>query len=552
MQKERWDGTRLKIKKLNTSEWILTALLLLILFITIRTNWYVAHHIIDDDAASELMLSNLMKQDKSLFPTDWFYSTELILHNQLVYGFFFIILDGWANVRFCGTCVIQILYLLSFFYMMSQSGLNRKAILIGSILILLPYCVSYGRSILFHCFYVPRLAPGFLLTGLFFSFLKEKKFGTVPYLIRMFLLVIISFVNSMLYVRQVIITMLPLLGCLFFFLLSHTEKDKTDYQRWMLIPVIMTAAGCCGMLCNSWIMIPSLGLYQQTDQTLKVLPFSQWGAILEALLMQFGFRTNVKIFSVVGILSLGGLLCAVIMIFFSSLDLFRKEIKDFREYVLRTMLPVGLLINLFIFIFGEVPFRLRADYSRYLVPASVWVIPAICCRISMPHRLPHIKRVLFFLCLSFFVLNGVYNERSFRHAEDFGQPYDGLSYDNPHLADDLQTAVEYIRRHEYDMGYAFAGEANTMVELLNGFPIVSLRRTPDAAFEYTNWLSLKSYKTLPAKRAFFLMRTDDEVFYKDQLTISGAERVYFDDEGYVIYDISDIPRFREEIREPLQ
>ena len=540
----------MKIKKLNTSEWILTALLLLVLFLTVRTNRYVAYHIIDDDAASELMLASLMKQEKSLFPEDWFYSTELILHNQLIYGFLFLFFDGWANVRFFGTCVIQILYLLSFLYMMSQSGLSRKAVLIGSILILLPYCVSYGRSILFHCYYVPRLAPGFLLTGLFFSFFKGKKPGTLSCLIRMILIILIAFINSMLFVRQVFITMLPLMGCLFFFLLSRAEKDKTEYQRWMLIPVIMTAAGIGGMLCNSRIMIPSLGLYQQTDQKLNVLPFSQWSAILEALLLQFGFRTDVKIFSAAGILSLGGLFCAVIMIIAASLDLFRKDIADFREYSLRTMLPVGLLINLFIFIFGEVPFRLRADYSRYLVPASVWIIPAVCSRVCMPQRLPHIKRVLFFLCLSFFVLNGLYNERSFRHADDFRQPYDGLSYDNPHLADDLRTAVEYIRQHDYDLGYAFAGEANTLVELLNGFPVVSLRRSPDAVFEYANWLSLKSYKTLPAERTFFLMRSDDELIYKEMLDETGGEMVYFDDNGYVIYDISDLPYFRGLIREP--
>lgn len=537
-------------KKLNTAEWILAGILLLTMLLTFRTNWYVAHHILDDDAASELMLASVIHRDKNLFPPDWYYSTELILHNQLIFGFLFNFFDGWVNVRFAGTCLIQVLYILSFLYMMSQSGLGRKAILTGAILCMLPYCVAYGRSILFHCFYVPRLAPGFLLIGLLFSFLRHRKSSPVSRAIRIGLIIIISFINSMLYIRQVFITMLPVIGCLFFYLLYAAKKEELPYRRWMLIPLIMCAAGLCGMICNSRIMIPSLGLYQQTEQRLNVLSVSQWGPILAALFTQFGFRTQVEMFSAAGILSLGGLFCGILLISGSVRDLFRNDLTDFREYLLRTMLPVGLLINLVIFIFGEIPFRLQADYSRYLVPASVWLIPALCCRISALSRLPHFRKVLVFVCIGIVTLNGFFNENSFLHADDFGQPYDGLSYDNPHLADDLGSAVDFIRAHNYRYGYAFAGEANTLVELMNGFPVVSLRRTPDAVFEYADWLSLKSYKTLQADNAFFLMKKDDEQAYHAQLEESRSEKIYFDDFGYVIYDISDIPRFRELIREP--
>ena len=364
------------------------------------------------------------------------------------------------------------------------------------------------------------------------------------------LIIIIAFLNSMLYIRQVFITMLPVIGCLFFYLLYTAKKEEMPYRKWMLIPLIMCAAGICGMVCNSRIMIPSLGLYQQTEQELNVLSVSQWGPILAALFTQFGFRTQVGMFSAAGILSLGGLFCGILLISESVRDLFRNDLSDFREYLLRTMLPVGLLINLVIFIFGEIPFRLQADYSRYLVPASVWMIPALCCRISALSRLPHFRKVLVFVCIGIIALNGFFNENSFLHADDFGQPYDGLSYDNPHLADDLDSAVDFIRAHNYRYGYAFAGEANTMVELMNGLPIVSLRRTPDAVFEYADWLSLKSYKTLPAENAFFLMKGDDEQAYHAQLEESRSEKIYFDDFGYVIYEISDIPRFRELIREP--
>ena len=255
-------------------------------------------------------------------------------------------------------------------------------------------------------------------------------------------------------------------------------------------------------------------------------------------------------FSLVGILSLGGLFSAFVLCHMSVSEIQSDNAEDFRKYVMRTMLAVNLLVQLIIFIFGDIPFRLQADYSRYLVPASVWIIPLFCSSLDGEEKLPHIRRIVFYLCLGIFVMNGLFNQGSFLNNQNFGQPYDGISYDNPHMADDLQTAVEYIRVHEYTCGYAFAGEANTLVELMNGFPVCALRRTPDGALEYANWLTRNSYKTVPAEGAFFLMTEKDEPNYADVLAESGAERIYFDDEGYVIYDITDLPRFREQIREP--
>lgn len=116
----------------------------------------------------------------------------------------------------------------------------------------------------------------------------------------------------------------------------------------------------------------------------------------------------------------------------------------------------------------------------------------------------------------------------------------------------MKSVVEFIKAHDYRYGYAFAGEANVMVELMNGFPVVSLRRTPDNILEYANWLSLKSFKFISANRAFFLMKAADEEHYMEALNRSDAEKLYFDDFGYVIYDIPDVPLFRNQIREPVK
>lgn len=542
----------MKKMRIDKIEWLLVGLLLLVLALTAVINFHVAHHVLDDDASSELMLAELLHREKSLYSEDFYYSTEFFVQNQLIYGFLFNFFDGWANVRFIGTCIIQLIYLASFVYMMSQSGLGKKAVLISACLIMLPFTVVYGRTILYHGYYVWNFIPTYLLTGMFFSFLRGKNRSRGSYVFRLILVIFISFLSCFLYVRQVFLTMIPIVGCLLFYLLSHSRNGQTPWRKWMLIPVVMLAAGGLGMLCNSSFLIPALKLYKQTEQYLNVLSPAYWGPMLSALFTQFGYRTRVKMFSLVGVLSLGGLFNAFVLPFLAVEDMKGNDSDDFPIYTLRAMLPVNLIVTLFIFIFGDIPFRLQVDYSRYLVPASVWIVPMLCSFLSMKEKLPHIKRIIYLLCGGIFILNAIFNSVSFLNSKNFGQPYDGISYDNPHLVDDLQTAKEYIRAHDYQYGYAFAGVANTLVEMMNGFPVVSLRLTPEGAFEYTNWLTLKSYKVIPAERAFLLMTKDEESLYRDALAESGLERIYFDDNGYVIYEVADVPRFREMIREPIE
>ena len=521
-------------RRIDRIEWLLFVLLLFTMAITAVINFHVSRHVLDDDAVAELMLADALRREKSLYSNDFYYSTEYFVQNQLIFGILFNIFDGWANVRFIGTCIIQLIYLASFVYMMSQSGLDRKAVLVSAVLIMLPFTVVYGRTVLYHVYYVCNFLPTYLLIGLFFSFLQRPDASRPSKIIRFILIILISFLSCLLYIRQVFLTMIPVIGCLFFYLVSHSDQKKTPWARWMLIPLVMLIVGGAGMLCNSHFLIPSMKLYQQTEQNLNVLSPSAWGPILAAFFTQFGFRTGVKMFSLVGILSLGGLFCSVVQVYSSCSDLVQKSKADIRQYLMRAMLPVSLLVNLVVFIFGDIPFRLQADYSRYLLPASVWIIPYLCTRLKMEESLPHIKRIIYLVCFVFFVGNSLFNGFSFLNSKNFGQPYDGISYDNPHLADDLQPSIEFIRAHDYHYGYAFAGVANTLVELMNGFPVVSLRLTPDAAFEYTNWLTLKSYKTVSAEKAFLLMTSEDEFHYQDSLKELDLERIYFDDDGYVI------------------
>ena len=540
-------SVRSKIQNITVMEWILLVILLITFILTIRVNRNVSLHILDNDASSEMVLGHLLHEERSVYSKDWNYSTEISLHNQLVFALLFNIFEGWANVRFIGTTILQAFFLLSFIYMLSQTGLSKKAVLIGSILIMMPYCICYGRIVLYHCYYIPHYGFGFFIIGLLFSFIKRPHASLSSKIMRMVLFTLISFINSLLYVRQIIITIIPVIGCLFFYFLSHSDLKKT-YQKWMPLTLLMAAAGLAGMICNTLFLVPALNLYRQTDQIISILPPKYWEPILEAFVLQFGFRPGAKIFSLSGILSLGGLFNAFILIGFSFYTLFRNDGTGFRQFVLQTMLPVNLLINFVIFFFGDIPFRLEGDYSRYFLSAAIWIAPLLCCRIDSEKGSLNFRRIVFSVCALIFAGNGLFNIRSFLNQNDFQQPYDGIVFNNPHQVDDMRSALEYIRAHDYSLGYAFISDANVLTEMLNGLPVVSLSEIHYKLI-YSNWLTRKSWKDIPAENAFLLMTEEMEKYHRNDPALRFAERLYFDDRGYVIYDISDLDSFRNEVHE---
>ena len=536
-----------RIRNITLSEWFLLAMLLITLILTVMVNRNVSLHILDDDASSELVLAKLLHDEKSLYSGDWYYSTEISLHNQLIYGLLFNLFDSWANVRFFGTTILQLFFLFSFIYMLSQTGLSRKVVLLGGTLIMMPYCICYGRIILYHCYYIPHYGFGFLIIGILFSLIKHPDMDKPAKILHLSLLILISFVNSLLYVRQLIITMVPVMGCLFFYLYSRPDL-KNSYRKWMPAAVLMLSAGLAGTVCNARFLIPALNLFRQTDQKLSILPPEFWEPIIQAFTYQFGFRSGSEMLSLPGILSLGGLFYGFILIIISMAALFQKGKIEFWKFVFLTMLPVNLLLNLVIFIFGNIPFRMEGDYSRYFLSFSIWTAPMLCCLLDSEKGFLNFRRIVFLGCTLIFIGNGLYNIRSFLNQNDFRQLYDGIVFNNPHQVDDMQSAVDFIRTHDYPMGYAFVSEANVLTELLNGLPVVSLKESYFKLY-YSNWLTRKSYKDIPTDKAFLLITSELEQYHEDDPAFQYGERLYFDDNGYVIYDISDVELFRNEIHD---
>ena len=145
----------------------LHCLLFMLLLLSISTTVRFSSDILDDDASGEMILSDTFRKEKTLVPKDWFFGNEYRINNQLIWGVLLNFFDDWQTARLIGTFIIQLIYLGSFIYMMRSFGFDWERILYGCSLLILPYCVAYGRIVLYHCFYAPHIIFSFLIAGLF-------------------------------------------------------------------------------------------------------------------------------------------------------------------------------------------------------------------------------------------------------------------------------------------------------------------------------------------------------------------------------------------------
>ena len=72
------------------------------------TAYFYANNILDSDAASELVLANLLSKENALISTSWIYSNEIrVIQTNLIFTPLMKIFTNWHTVRFVGIILLQ-------------------------------------------------------------------------------------------------------------------------------------------------------------------------------------------------------------------------------------------------------------------------------------------------------------------------------------------------------------------------------------------------------------------------------------------------------------
>lgn len=531
-------------------------LFLVSILITVFTTWHVTGSILDSDASSELVLAHQLSQTHQLLSQDWLYSTELrVLNTQLVYTPLFWIFDDWHLVRFFGALILQTIMILSYAFLLQEARCSRRIFFLSASILLLPVSITYGRIVLYHCFYIPHIALSFFLVGLTLGYTREVNWKKPKAYLRLFLLLLFSFIGGLGSVRQLMITHAPLLlsAVIFAFLEDTHDKEpekaaifSRGWRTLFAVAALSALASVAGLKVNTDILSKYYSFGQQSQNTLGFIPAVYFGDILYGYFHQFGFRDGVPMLSLTGILSLAGIVVGVYCLVI-SIQKFSRHRKgcDIGKTILYSFFFYYTVIMMAVFIVTGG--KQHYFFPLYLVLCLSWAAPTLILNLEQisPQLHPfHAKRLFSWLCIILLMVNSFANVTFLYGSKTFDQVYEGLRFKNMHQVEDISGAADFLTNGGYDIGYASFWNANIITEMTDGGTrMINLEFNPgDGNIWYHNWLTSLYLREIPAEKPFLLLSAEETGSFADSDSRKYCTQVYKDDK-YCVFRISDIEEF---------
>ena len=519
--------------------------------------WYISGHLLDADASSELVLAKHLADTRQLLSRDWVYSTELrVFQMQLVFAPLMLFLDSWRLVRFLGTMILQSLYVLSLVYMARKAGFRRQTIWYGAALLLLPVSVTYGRIVLYHCYYLTYITMSFFMYGMVLDLYQSWDPRRLRSWVMTGVLMLISFLSGTNSVRQLMITHVPMLFSIFLLCLRQ-DTPESPQAALLSKPALrafgfaLLAAACsfAALLFNQRVLQKYyMDNAYHSESTLLMDP-SQLNDMIYGFLHQFGFRRYVPLISLFGILSIGSIVAFGYTLYVSG----------------KTLFPAGQggpaprsLVNLGFFSYTVVMtavFLITADptcyFPLYLSLSWPWaVIPLVEALGSNPGKYAPLHRGRLFAWAAALVVlcSGWLNAAWFTGSIQTEQRYEGLWYQNPDTVPQLSGATAFLTDNGYEIGYATYWNANIVTELTDGaVQMIGLEESddPEGGVRYYTFLTYLWLREVPNEKPFLLVPFDtleQEWAFPEEME-PYCELVYADD-WYQIYDVTDFEQFQ--------
>lgn len=512
---------------------------------SIIITYFTTRICIDSDASSELVLAEHLSKTGQILSTDWFYSTELrVINTQLIYAPLFWIFDDWHMVRFFGALILQGLLIASFYFYTKLLGLEKNVFYLCSSLFLLPVSVCYGRILLYNCYYIPHIVFSLIIVGLIFT-KKTGRNRTSKY-IGFLALLIVSFLGGLGGIRQLMMTHIPTVLAVFIYYFIDDYINKSDDRvfeikrcTYIVRAVCATIFSYIGFSINKGYFAQNYSFTDYSENTIKFLKDSL-DQVLYGYFHHFGFRDEIKLLSVTGVLSALGIVLGIYCIVVSVCRIIsHKKEADAQKNLPFVFFISYTVVMLFVFLIVGNGYY----FVLYLTPIVIWMIPVF---VSELHRVPkqlsclNLKKILPFAMVAIIFANGFVNSAFLISGEVFEQKYEGLGYKTFNARSYITPAVSFLQENGYDLGYAEFWSSNICTEISNGkIKMINVNMNfNDGTFYYYDWLTLKSNRSLEDKKKFLLLSAEEYQKMAKTEELQKCEIVYKDD-YYTIFDLAE-------------
>ena len=398
-------------------------------------------------ASSEMVLGQLLAQEKALISSNWFYFGELSIIHQTIFTMpLFLIFGGyenWALIRALNILLNNITLVLTYLFLMRCMKVKLKWSIVTALFLIVPLNSFYWETVTFGGFSILFLAQLFVCLGLFFKLINNEKAVNLRRLY-FILFVFFSFALGVQGISSLQIVYVPLLLASIY--TWHGKNKKSLFYGF-----IGFIACCAGYVVNNFLhYIYSFVSYNDIIIDNLQIYFSQkLNKIFLGIVDFFGFYTRAKLFSIHGIFSIIAIIAAVIILWFVYRTL-RKARSENTPHFLSIFFAVSFVFNVFVFTVFDLDVT-----TSYFIPFMILFIPLMAIFFEHAEKTykPIKANVIVCVVVAFIVGQGAINV---------------INLTNRDINSERKGYIQYLLENDLKFGYASQSNANVTTELTNG------------------------------------------------------------------------------------
>jgi hypothetical protein len=452
---------KINLQSAEAIDWILISLAFAAVVISYLINLIYVGLTINSDTATEILLGREMWLQKSLFPKDFYYTTELFLiRTPLFVGLWSFVINDIINAYRFAIVTEVILVTLSLIYFLKSLSLGKKSIALGILIFfgvrtyLSAYFIGMGGSS-----YATMHITFFLIIGYYANKINNKK--TLYEKIFRILIPILALNFGLSSIKMFIVIFFPILFV--HFIAKFFAKDPISFKNdsIMFEMVLWIIFYFIGYNITLYVILPKgFGpLYFQSNIAhgiTYIVSKSIPAALTEFFHVNpiFTLMIPFKIFSLNFINGFLGLIFIIVAILCLLYSLRKCSIIQNKIYFI-------LLFGLFLVLFSLTLFQ-SSNYLKIRFFIQIYILISLAiASVYEDINYSSLKKGRFFLlfiCI-FIITNGVYNSLQIGDIENGNI--------SKYASRNFSEIENSFKRHGIKRGYALYWDSSTVTLLTN-------------------------------------------------------------------------------------
>lgn len=489
--------------------------------------------IIDSDLAAEMVLANMLNQEKAIITPNWFYSTEIRVFNlQWLYRIGLLVFpDNWTYARTFSMAFVLLAVIAAWLFFMNALKAGKYAVWAAAFAIW-PFSFRYHFLAVYGGYYFVFHIFSLVIFGIIIL-LADRKYSVNKKVLLILAGCALSLASGLNGARQLMSFFAPV--CVAVIVVLFVDMRKEPITRWedllakksekiicLLYSYLFTLFNCIGYLINSKILYKRYAFEAQTDIYWQVNSDTEIPDVFIDFTQLFGFRPDVKVFSAEGIASALGLA----MSFFVMYSIIRL-CKNYSSLSQCEQMALAVSLSA-IAVMGITFCYMDHKYiDKYWLPIIPFGMMLICLELKTDKfELPGLKTALAVIVSICITVCSFSTVKLAIRKPLYGQK-------------GLYEVAMWLEENNYQRGIAEFWNSQCVTEMTNGkIEMWTLRKEEDVKFY--RWLQAASHVNPPEGKAFLILSGTADETKENSNVLTGNGVLVYDDERYSVYEFDDV------------